>query len=205
MKVDKIEALDKRKSKVYLDGDFAFVLYNGELRRYRIEEGGFLEEDVYEEILHDVIFRRARERALYLLKSSAKTEAEIRQKLKSGFCPQEAIEETVRFLERYHYLDDREYARNYVELYGKKKSRAEVTQSLMRKGIDRQVIKELCEESPPDTEASIQAVLKKRGYYGQQADPQKQRKTVAYLMRRGFSWEEIRKAMELSPEEAGWL
>lgn len=205
MKIDKIEALDKKKSKVFLDGDFAFVLYNGEIRRYRMEEGGSLDETVYEEILSDVVFRRARERALYLLKSSAKTEMELRRKLKSGFYPQAAIEETVRFLREYHYLDDQQYARNYMELYGKKKSRAELTQALMRRGIERELIKELCEESQPDTAASIQAILKKRGCPGGQDDPRKKEKTIAYLMRRGFSWEEIRRAMDLASEESDWL
>ena len=52
MTVDKIEPLDKRRSKVFIDGDFAFVLYNGEIRHYHIETGGELAEPVYREILY---------------------------------------------------------------------------------------------------------------------------------------------------------
>ena len=34
--VTKIEDLDKKRSKVYLDEEFAFVLYKGELSQYHI-------------------------------------------------------------------------------------------------------------------------------------------------------------------------
>lgn len=201
MIVDKIEALDKRRSKVFLDGDFAFVLYNGEIRRYQLSEGESLDESVYEEILTEVIFRRARERALYFLKSSAKTESEVRMKLKQGFYPAPAVDQAIAFLESYHYLDDEDYAKTYIETYGSRKSRQELSQFLSRKGIDRQFIKELLEESQPDSQDAIRAILKKKRYYDQPDDLQAKKKLSAYLMRRGFSWDEIRRAMDLSIEE----
>ena len=43
MTVTKIEPVTKSKYKIYLDGQFAFVLYKGELSRYHIEEEGSLE------------------------------------------------------------------------------------------------------------------------------------------------------------------
>lgn len=39
MVVTKVEMLTKIKYKVYLDEEFAFVLYKGELSHYRIVEG----------------------------------------------------------------------------------------------------------------------------------------------------------------------
>ena len=51
MVVTKVEMLTKIKYKVYLDEEFAFVLYKGELSHYRIVEGTLLEEDTVQEIL----------------------------------------------------------------------------------------------------------------------------------------------------------
>lgn len=201
MIVDKIEALDKRRSKVYLDGDFAFVLYKGEIRRYRLSEGENLDESLYEEIMKEVIFRRARERALYFLKSSARTESEVRMKLKQGFYPSPAVEQAIAFLEQYHYLDDEDYAKTYIETHGARKSRQELSQFLSRKGIERQLIKELLEESQPDSQDAIRAILKKKRYYDRPDDLQAKKKLSDYLMRRGFSWDEIRHAMDLSIED----
>ena len=51
MTVDRLEPLDRQRSKVFVDGDFAFVLYRGEIRRYHLEEGAELSEALYREIL----------------------------------------------------------------------------------------------------------------------------------------------------------
>ena len=191
---DRIEPLDKRRSKVFIDGDFAFVLYNGELKHYGIEEGRPLEEAKLRE-LAALLGRRARERALSLLKVRDRTEWEMRQKLAGGFYPAAAVEETIAFLKEYGYLDDGRYARNYVEICGKRKSRAELIQGLRRKGIDRHMAEELCRECEPDTEEALAALLRKRRFDAGTASSDEKRRTAAYLMRRGFSWEEIRKAL----------
>lgn len=194
MHVDRIEPLDRRRSKIFLDGEFAFALYNREIRRYRIEEGREMERPLYEEILREIVCRRARERALYLLRDMDRTEHELRARLKRGWYPEPAIEETMAFLKEYHYVDDLAYARSYVEARGGKKSRAQLMQSLWRKGIDRALAEELYEEIRPDTADQIQKLLRKKGYTGQELSWEEKEKLAAYLMRRGFSWEEARNA-----------
>ena len=49
MTVTKIEPLTKIKSKVYLDGSFAFVLYKGELSRFGIAAGEEIPEETVEQ------------------------------------------------------------------------------------------------------------------------------------------------------------
>ena len=48
MTVTKIEPLSKTRYKVYLDGQFAFTLYKGELSRYHIAEESVIEDDIYD-------------------------------------------------------------------------------------------------------------------------------------------------------------
>ena len=78
MTVTEIIPLDKRRSKVILDEDFALALYNGEIKRYHMEAGEDLPEETYREILEEILLKRAVERVCYLLKSSDKTELELR-------------------------------------------------------------------------------------------------------------------------------
>lgn len=201
MTVDRIESLDKRRSKVFIDGDFAFVLYNGEIFRYRLAEGCQMEQKVYEELLWQVVGRRAREKAFSLLKLQGRTELELEKKLKRAYFPEKVIAETLRFLKEYRYVDDEAYARNYAEVYGARKSRAELQRELMKKGLDRSLIREVCREQEErcDSREAIAALMKKRGCT--EDSPVKERqKTIAYLMRRGFSWEEIRAASEALAE-----
>lgn len=205
MLVDRIEPLDKRRCKVFLDGDFAFVLYRGEIKRYQITVGEELSEALYEEILTDVISKRTRERALHLLKFSSRTETELRRKLLSALYPARAVEAAIEFLKEYRYLDDRSYAENYIEVYGKRKSRQEILCALQRKGVDKACIKELLEEAEPDEDGQLRTLLEKRRYF-EEADSGGRRKTIAFLMRKGYSYESIRRvAGEMEePEGRQW-
>lgn len=62
MTVTKIEPLSKTRYKVYLDGQFAFTLYKGELSRYHIAEESVSEDDIYDS-LQQIITKRAKLRA----------------------------------------------------------------------------------------------------------------------------------------------
>ena len=55
MTVTEIIPLDKRRSKVILDEDFALALYNGEIKRYHMEAGEELPEETYREILEEIL------------------------------------------------------------------------------------------------------------------------------------------------------
>lgn len=195
MTVTGIVPLDKRRSKVFLEEDFAFVLYKGEIRRYHIEEGGELPEETYREIMTLIICKRARERAVNLLKNSDKTELELRRKLRDGFYPEEAIDGALKMLKNYRYVDDESYAARYVENQGSRKSRRQLSFDLERKGIDRDTISQLLEGNPVDEEAQIRAFLKKKHYEPGQMEQKDVAKLAAALGRKGFPFGVIRKVM----------
>ena len=67
MVVTKVEAVTKTKYKVYIDGQFAFILYKGELSRFHIAEDQELSQEIYEKIRTEVILKRAKLRAMHLL------------------------------------------------------------------------------------------------------------------------------------------
>ena len=49
--VTKIEELDKKRSKIYINHEFAFVLYKGEIRQYKLE----IEQPVSENVFYEII------------------------------------------------------------------------------------------------------------------------------------------------------
>ena len=67
MTVTKIEPLSKTRYKVYLDGQFAFTLYKGELSRYHIAEESVIEDDIYDS-LRLIVIKRAKLRAIDVYK-----------------------------------------------------------------------------------------------------------------------------------------
>ena len=214
MTVVSITPVDKRRCKVLLEEGFALILYRGEIKKYGIEEQGDISEECVQEIIRDVLCKRARERVLNLLKNADKTEQQIRRKLKDGGYPQEAVEYAVSFVKEHHYIDDREYAKRYAECAAGRKSRKQIAYDLRQKGIDGEVISQVLEGTGIDEESQIAEILKKRGFGGKDStgrnagknglEARKEfQKTAAYLCRKGFSWEVIRRVMGEISEDSG--
>lgn len=201
MTVTTIVPLDKRKSKVFLEEDFALILYKGEIKKYHLEEGQPIEPDTYREITETVLRKRARERALYLLKSGDRTEGDIRRKLKEGCYPEEAIEQTIAFLKEYRFLDDERYAKQYINSRGSRKSSRQISYELQQKGLSREVLQRLLEENPIVEEEQIRKYLKKKGYDREQTERKERAKISASLGRKGFSFDVIKKVMGEEPCE----
>ena len=67
MRVTKIEELSKARCKIFIEQEFAFVLYKGELRLYRIREDEEITQADYQEIMEKVLPKRAKLRAMNLL------------------------------------------------------------------------------------------------------------------------------------------
>lgn len=196
MEIVAIVPLDKRRSRILTDEDITFALYRGELGKYKVEEGRELSSSDYDKILREVLFKRAKERCLYLLKSRDRTEQEIRRKLKEGFYPEAAIDYAVAFLKEYKFVDDENYGRNYIRVYGSRKSRKQLEFELRDKGLGREEIRRLLDEQPVDEREQILRHLRKKKYEKGVTPPKERARIAAALARKGFSFDQIYEAME---------
>jgi len=207
MIVTDIAEFTKSRSKVFIDGSFAFVLYKGELRRYSLEPDREITAEVYEEIMTTILPKRAKMRSMKLLQNKDYTEKQLRDKLKQGGYPQEVIEEAVSYVKSYRYIDDDRYAAAYIEYHIETKSKQCIMQELLKRGISREDAESQWNRLElmgvkGDEEEMIRAVLEKKHYFEKRADIKEQRRMYAFLMRRGFSAELVRKIMnaELLPQ-----
>ena len=123
MIVTRTEPINKTKYAVSIDGEFAFVLYKGELHKYGIAQDRELPPHVYEEIMENVLPKRAKLRCMNLLKSREYTRQQMEEKLRQGKYPPPVIEEAIAYAESFGYINDEAYARRYVETYMETKSR----------------------------------------------------------------------------------
>lgn len=193
MQVMQISGLDKKRMRIFLEDGRSFVLYRGEVRRYSLEEGAELSDGQYEEICSEILKKRARRRTMHLLEKMDRTEAQIREKLRQGFYPEEIIEDAVAYVKGYHYLDDSRYAENYVRNQREKKSRRKMQMELMAKGIDRELAEQALEEEC-QRENEQELILKwveKKHYSAQTADLKEKQRMYQFLMRKGFQSDDI--------------
>lgn len=202
MQIQEISPLKSKKYRILLEDGFSFVLYKGEKDRYSLEEGMELSEELWLEIRNGILAKRAKKRAMHLLEKMDRTEKQLRDKLTENGYPSDLVDEAVEYVRSYHYIDDRRYAENYIRYRQESKSRILLKNELLRKGISSQIIDEAMEaEYHMDPRTLIDQWLKKKGYSSSEQDSEKERKIGQFLLRKGFSWEDIRSCMSRFEKE----
>lgn len=200
MYVTKIEPVTKAKYKVFLEEQFAFVLYKGELSRYKIQEGSELPQEKIDEIKKEILEKRVKLRAMHLLERMDRTEAQLRTKLRQDMYPDDIVEIAMQYVQSFGYIGDRGYAKRFVESRQGSKSKLEIKMSLLQKGIAKEIVHEVLEayyDGQEETSA-IQKLLEKKRFSKETATEEEKRKMYGYLLRKGFSYEDIRQVIQVS-------
>ena len=196
MRITEIVPVTKAKYRVVTDEQLAFMLYTGELSRYRLKENGELPAETFQEIFKEILVKRAKLRAMHLLTRMDYTEAELEKKLMKGEYTPQAVKIAMDYVRSYHYLDDERYVTRYLSTYQGRKSRRQMQFELERKGIPRELIRRgqeamEDEEGCADETDMIRQLLEKRCRNPKEADEKEKRRHYGYLMRRGFTSSEI--------------
>lgn len=199
MFITDIVEYSKAKYKIFIDGEFAFVLYKGELRQLRLEKDCELSDSIYHLIVKDILPKRAKLRAMHLLEKRPYTERAMRDKLQEGLYPQGIIDEAIDYLKGYNYIDDYSYALQYIDTYTETKSVKKLVQDLKKKGIKSDIIDRAVNERKEsgelgDETAMIRKLLEKK-HYSSDGDIKEKNKLMTYLYNKGFSIDVIKREM----------
>ena len=135
------------------------------------------------------------EKAVSLLNYRAHSRKELADKLKQKTgCADAELAKVLDRLEELGFLNDRTYAASVVrgcarKGYGAQRALAE----LSRRGIAKDLREEALAEMP-ETDAALERLIRTR--LRDPSDRDEIRKVSAAMIRRGFSWDEIRRALE---------
>lgn len=148
---------------------------------------------------------QAKKKAMHLLTVQDRTEAALREKLAlSGFAPSE-VEEALGYVKSYGYIDDRRVAENMIRSAMGSKSRQMIMKTLQDKGVDRETAllawEEVTAEEGPDEDELIRKAVRKRCPKGIPEDPGELRRLIGYLARRGFSYSDVRRILDVPWED----
>jgi len=199
LKVDKIIGHGKTKSKVVFDDGFTLILYNGEIIKWHLAPDGEVTTEFYEGTILPVLNKRAKERLVNILKDSDKPESKLREKLKEGGYPQISIDQAIDWAKSKHYVDDERYVDTYLRYHSDGKSKKLMLYDLIQKGIDKELVVRMLEETEVDEESQISKELAKRGY-SPEMDQKEKQKIIAALARKGYSWAAISRACRIEED-----
>ncbi len=191
---------NKTKYKIYVDYEFAFVLYKGELHKYHIQKEKIIPEAIYWELVEQVLPKRAKLRAMNLLTKRPYTERKLREKLQEGLHSQACIDVAIEYVKSFGYLDDRGYARDYIAYHMSDLSAKVLEQKLMQKGVDVGIIKECLEEIGAEqcadaAQEQIQKMFQKKFHGEIPKDLTEKNKMMNYFLRKGYSRSEVQRVL----------
>lgn len=197
MIVTDIIDISKKQCKIYIDHEFAFVLYKGELHLYEISLNHEIAEDTYFKIIEELLTKRCKLRALNLLKERSYTEFKLKEKLIRGQYPQTCIDSAIEYVKSYGYIDDLEYAKNYLFYHGTNMNKQQILTKLRQRGVSKELILLAYSEYENDfgvvsDEELIHVILQKKGFSKEtECDEKFRNKMIRMLMQKGFSYDVI--------------
>ena len=188
------------KIHISIDGEYKLTVDEMYFASLYLKDGQEISQEEYSELESTVNIRRAYNCAVSLLSRRDHSENELMRKLREkGYG--EGAQEAVEKLKSSGYVDDERFCRVYaselIRLKGYGKRRVE--QELYRKGVSRETISNVLEEFTFDND-TLSDIIKRRYLY-KMTDEKCTRRAVNALMRLGYSYGEIRDALNEINEE----
>lgn len=195
MKITAVEPRRKQMCALFIDGEYVMNLDAQTLIENRFDVGREIDDDELKDIIDKSNERRAKEKALWLISYRSHSKKELFDKLKRSF-DEESAQKAVDRMEELGLINDEEFARLYARklVNGKKMSVKAAEYELYRKGIDKITAEQVLGELEYDPQTQIIEFITKK--YKNFNDEKIRRRAVAALQRKGYSWEEIRQAIE---------
>jgi regulatory protein len=162
---------------------------------YSLYTGRELDEDEYEALKASAKDASAKARALRILGKRNMSRREITERLMQKGESRETAEAAADWLQQIGAVNDAEYAliivRHYISRgYGRMRVRDE----LYRRGIDRELWEEALAELPEEDDRAYRLLAGR--LKGKAPDPAALGRAADALYRRGFTWDEIKQAVE---------
>jgi regulatory protein len=199
---------NKNRVNVMVDGVYRFSVDVGQVLDLKLQIGkSYTEEELLEledEGLFGKLYGRSLEYCLTRLHSGKEVRDYLYRKTRDTRTKTGTIKKGVSLAitERVYeklvargYIDDEKFARNWIENRSLKRgiSKRKLQSELQLKGISSSLIHQLLNESNRTNEAEIEKVItKKRARYPDEA------KFKLYLLRQGFSYDDINHALSSS-------
>ncbi len=195
MRIERIEASKHKKGRVlvFLEDGSCLKITEQELLDFSLRSGDRLDGEALERLKEAARVSSTRAAAADLIGRRAMSRRDLERKLREKGAGEAEARYAAEWLEAIGALNDGEYAAALVRHYGGMGyGPARVREKLYEKGVPRELWEEALEELPQDggqVDAFLQSKLR-----GRAPDEKEKRRLTNALLRRGFSWGEVRTA-----------
>lgn len=189
---------NQKRVNIYLDNEFGFGL---DLENYvklglRVEQE--LTENEIEEIVKKAEYAKTLNNLLKYATMRPRSEFEVTTWLKRKKVHESLYKKLFTKLKKLELVDDEKFAVWWVRQRNefRPRSRKVLYQELRKKGIDKQIVSKILANTEVDEVAIAKNLLQKNAHRWKKFEEVvKKQKISAYLARKGFSWEVVKKAI----------
>ena len=177
------------RASISVDGEFWAEIDAGVAAERGLREGVALSHEELQEVRAAGERALAMARALNFLGYRARSEREVRDRLRRYGYGEETVGGVIGRLEELGYLDDAKFARLAAREKARKYGPRRVSVELRRSGVDGEIAREAVEEEfagRSELEAAFSAAARRYNREGSEAEA---RRVYGFLMRRGYSAE----------------
>lgn len=198
--ITKIEAQKRSKDRVniYVDEEYFMAVYAELVYTHSLKKGMEIDKESLENLLHDEMYMKAKNKALTILSKSEQSEKKLKEKLLNDF-DENIVEDVIDFLKGYKLINDNLLAEKIVHdnmnlsKFGKNK----IKQNLYNKGIAASDIQDALSQIDPDDEyenAKYLAEKRLKRLKGEDKNKINQ-KIYQHLAYKGFSYDIIKRVL----------
>ncbi len=190
-----ILSIEKFKGSTYcveLSESDTIYLHSSIISQFNLRNGTSLSEDALSQVVYANDYRKAKERALYLLEYRDHSYKELFTKLKKNYS-EEVCNDVMNKMLELSLIDDAKYAQMYarhlfeVKRMGKYRAKFE----MQKKGIDKELIDEMIFKYENSTQSRLYELVEKK-YARYLCDEKGIKKVTSALSRQGYSYSDIR-------------
>lgn len=199
MRITEISAYKGSTMCIIFDTDERIYINEKILAEYNLKEGMNVSSEAVEEIVSANDYRRARERALYLLDSRDYSFVELYEKLEKNYS-EEICLKVCKYLAGLKLIDDRRYAESLARqiFEVKRLGMFKAKQELKRRGLSDSIIEEAVDPYADEEESfSRLEELVERKYERYLTDEKGVKKVKNALLRQGYGFAEINSVLDL--------
>lgn len=195
-KITEIKQQVKRQDRysIFIDGKYTFSLSENELMQSGIKINKSYSPSELEQLKQTAVLDKAYMRSLDLIMRRQRSEWEVRDYLKRKDYDLDTIEKTVDRLKKASYVHDAKFAESWIRNRRllKSTSKRKLFTELKQKRVDESVINSALEEDETDEIQILRELVEKKR---QQSRYQDDQKLIAFLLRQGFDYEQIKEVL----------
>ena len=194
-----VQKKNKNRCNIYIDNVFAFAVSNELIYKENLKIGMIIDEEKLKKIAYEENLINCKETALKIIERSYKTKKEmIKRLLEKGYALEE-INETLKFLEEYNFINDESYAKAFINDRTKTQGKQKIKYALKNKGVSDEIIEEELSKLDMEKEkenANILALKKYSILIKRESDKYKlKEKIIRFLISRGYDYEVAKDAV----------